>query len=123
MKPFRLAGLAILAPVTAHAAATTAPALACRNQADAKAALDLAGPKNKPGALTSFRSAKIASGDCVSLIKGLTVSVDQKIPPFMCVRLSGSIDCYWMAASVIDLNPPVPEKEGWPRVGKRSTKF
>jgi hypothetical protein len=113
----------IFFPALAQAAATTAPTFACRSQEDALKARDLASPKAKPGALTSFQSAKTSSGDCVILIKGLAVSVDEKKPPFFCVRLTGSLDCYWAADNAIDLNPPEPEKSRYPRVGKRSVKF
>ncbi len=118
-----LAAVAIMITPSARAAALKEKAFACRSETDARMALDLATAKGKVVGLESFQAGKIASRDCLSLIKGLKVSVDQKRAPLMCVRLTGDLDCYWTPEAVVDLNPPEPEKTQWPRVGKSSTKF
>jgi len=98
----------VLSPA-ARAAAMKTSTFGCKAPADAQKALYLQSKKDAAG-LAAFTQAKLASGACVTLGRGLTVTTDMKKPPLTCVRLSGDLDCYWTADVLVDLNPAEPER-------------
>jgi len=101
--------LASLGPPSVRAAAMKASTFGCKAPADAQKALDLQSKKDA-GALAKFTQPKLASGACITLGRGLSVTSDMKKPPLTCVRLSGDLDCYWTADALVDLNPAEPER-------------
>jgi hypothetical protein len=99
-----VAAASIPAASTGRAAAVKIATFGCKTEADATTAMTLQAKRDLVG-LENFTQPKIVSGDCVSFARGVVVSADAKKPPLTCVRLSGGLDCYWIAGSVIDDNP------------------
>ena len=90
-----LASVAIPAPARAEALKTAA--VGCRSADDATKLAATPG-RDKARAL-------VASGACIDFAKGITIDVDERRPPLACVRLTGDLSCYWMAASLVDDHP------------------
>ncbi|RFB78667.1 hypothetical protein [Methylovirgula sp. 4M-Z18] len=84
----------------AQNAAVTDSAVACRSVADIKKAYDL--QAKSAAAADTFVKGKESSGACQRLVRGLKVTIEQKQPPFSCVRLSGDFDCYWIMGTVVE---------------------
>lgn len=108
-----IAGLAAVLAVTFSALLSTSPAtaavlkattLACKTPADATKAVAFLAKKDKAG-LEAFSRSSIASGACTQLGKGVTVDVDEQKLPLSCVRLTGDLNCYWLADVFIDQHP------------------
>jgi hypothetical protein len=109
MNTFRcLAILALLFPSMAEAASVIKPIVACRDEVDSKKVLDFLVKNDKAG-LDKFSAPKITKGDCLSLSKGMTVTIDTKDAKLFCVRPTGGLDCYWTADADINQNPAEPE--------------
>jgi hypothetical protein len=102
-----LAVLAILLPSMAGAASVIKPIVACKDKADSKKVLDFLGKNDKAG-LDKFTAPKLAKGDCLSLSKGMAVTIETKDAKLFCVRPTGGLDCYWMADSGINQNASEP---------------
>jgi hypothetical protein len=117
LSAFILPGLLILGASPAHAAAVKATVFACKEAAVFKKAFEQpAGKANKDPKAASdtkeirkntdaYFKAKVATGECLQLARGQTVSVDERNGNLWCVRLSGGLDCYWTAEQLIDLYP------------------
>ena len=103
-----LAALALLLPSMAEAASVIKPIVACKDEADSRKVLDFLGKNDKAG-LDKFSAAKLAKGDCLSLSKGMAVTIDTKDAKLFCVRPWGGLDCYWTADADINQNAPEPE--------------
>ena len=103
-----LAALALLLPSMAEAASVIKPIVACKDEADSRKVLDFLGKNDKAG-LDKFSAAKLAKGDCLSLSKGMAVTIDTKDAKLFCVRPTGGLDCYWTADADINQNAPEPE--------------
>lgn len=88
----------------ARAAALSATTLGCRAPADALKVAGFRAKKDAAG-LASFSQSATASRACVPLTKGVTVGIDEAKPPLSCVRLTGDLECYWVADALIDLYP------------------
>jgi len=108
-----LATFGLAAAATADAATVAAPNIACRAEADSKKILEFDAKKDD-GGREKFAAAKIASGDCTRLFRGMPVSVDKQDGPLLCVRETGGLDCYWAVADAINRKPP-PEAAGRPK--------
>jgi uncharacterized membrane protein YgcG len=100
--------LALLLPSIAEAASVIKPIVACKDEADSKKVLDFLGKNDKAG-LDKFSAPKLAKGDCLSLSKGMAVTIDTKDAKLFCVRPTGGLDCYWTADADINQNPSEPE--------------
>jgi hypothetical protein len=103
-----LAALALLLPSMAEAASVIKPIVACKDEADSRRVLDFLGKNDKAG-LDKFSAPKLAKGDCLSLSKGMAVTIDTKDGKLFCVRPWGGLDCYWTADADINQNAPEPE--------------
>jgi len=100
--------LALLLPSIAEAASVIKPIVACKDEADSRKVLDFLG-KNDTAGLDKFSAPKLAKGDCLSLSKGMTVTIDTKDAKLFCVRPWGGLDCYWTADADINQNASEPE--------------
>ncbi|MGB6176082.1 MAG: hypothetical protein WBF43_07050 [Methylocella sp.] len=103
-----LAVLALLLPSMAEAASVIKPIVACKDEADSRKVLDFLGKNDKAG-LDKFSVPKLTKGDCLSLSKGMEVTIDTKDAKLFCVRPWGGLDCYWTADADINQNPSEPE--------------
>ena len=98
-----------LAP-PAHAAVTRGNVFACKDTAVLAAGTQLR-TKGKGG--DDFEKAKIASGDCTSIIEGSVVGIDERKGAMFCIRPSGALDCYWAASAGVDeYGKPQPTSSG-----------
>lgn len=88
----------------ARAAALSASTLGCRTPADALKVAGFRAKKDAAG-LTTFGQTAAAIRACIPLTKGITVGIDEAKPPLSCVRLSGDLECYWVADALVDLYP------------------
>ncbi len=91
-----LAFVGLATPVRAEALRTAA--VGCRSADDAARLAAPARDKAQARAL-------VASGACIDFAKGITIDVDERRPPLLCVRLTGDLSCYWMAAALVDDHP------------------
>jgi hypothetical protein len=103
-----LAALALLLPSMAEAASVIKPIVACKDAADSRKVLDFLGKNDKAG-LDKFSAPKLAKGECLSLSKGMVVTIDTKDAKLFCVRPWGGLDCYWTADADINQNASEPE--------------
>jgi hypothetical protein len=103
-----LAILAPLLPPVAEAASVIKPIVACKDEADTRKVLDFLGKNDKAG-LDKFSAPKLAKGDCLSLSKGMAVTIETKDANLFCVRPRGGLDCYWTADAGINQNASEPE--------------
>ena len=69
-----------------------------------KKILDFLGKNDKAG-LDKFTAPKLTKGDCLSLPKGMDVTIDTKDAKLFCVRPTGELDCYWTLDAGINQNP------------------
>ncbi len=93
-----LSGLSLLVSARpAHAEALRTAAVGCRSADDA----------TKLAATPGHDAARalVTSGACMDFAKGITIDVDERRPPLACVRLTGDLSCYWMAAALVDDHP------------------
>ncbi len=105
---------ALLLPgLPAGAEALRTAAVGCRSADDAG---KLAATRGRDAARTPPARALVASGACIDFAKGITIDVDERRPPLACVRLTGDLSCYWMAASLVDDHPSA-KGEGGKRQG------
>jgi len=100
--------LALLLTSTVEAASVIKPIVACKDEADSRMVLDFLAKNDKAG-LDKFSAPKLAKGDCLSLSKGMAVTIDTKDAKLFCVRPWGGLDCYWTADADINQNAPEPE--------------
>ncbi len=91
--------LLTLAAVPARAEALRAAAVGCRTPTDATTVAAM--PVRDKAATRPL----VVSGACLDLAKGVAVDVDERRPPLACVRLTGDLSCYWIAASLVDDHP------------------
>jgi hypothetical protein len=114
-----LAVLALLLPSIAEAGSVIKPIVACKDEGDSRKVLDFLGKNDKAG-LDKFSAPKLTKGDCLSLSKGMAVTIDTKDAKLFCVRPWGgliaigrpmptSIRCYWTADAYINQNAFEPE--------------
>jgi hypothetical protein len=103
-----LAVLALLLPSMAEAASVIKPIVACKDEVDSRKVLDFLGKNDKVG-LDKFSAPKLAKGDCLTLAKGMAVTIDTKNTTLFCVRPTGGLDCYWTADADINQNAAEPE--------------
>jgi uncharacterized membrane protein YgcG len=103
-----LAVLALLLPSVADAASVIKPIIACKDEADSRKVLDFLGKNDKTGP-DKFGAPKLARGDCLSLAKGMAVTIDTKDAKLFCVRPTGGLDCYWTVDADINQNASEPE--------------
>lgn len=105
-------GFAVAMTPTAEAAVTKSILLACKDEADLRAAAKLRTGADRKAA-AEFETGKKASGSCIEIPRNTIVGIDQRKPPLVCVRQSGGLDCYWTVLSAIDeyLTKPVAPKE------------
>jgi hypothetical protein len=105
-------GLAVAIPFKAQAAVTKAILLACKDEADLRAAAKLRTGADRKAA-AEFEAGKKASGSCIEIPRNTIVGIDQRKPPLVCIRQSGGLDCYWTVLSAVDeyLTKPVAPKE------------
>ena len=89
---------------SADAAALSASTLGCRTPADALKVAGFRAKKDAAG-LASFSQTAEAARACIPLTKGVTVGIDEAKPPLSCVRLTGDLECYWVADALVDLYP------------------
>src|SRR5271169_1429570 len=103
-----LAILALLLPSMAQAASVIKPIVACREEADSKKVLEFLGKNDKAG-LDKFSAPKLNKGDCLTLSKGMAVTIDTKDAKLFCVRPTGGLDCYWTVDADINQNAAEPQ--------------
>lgn len=111
--------LALGISLSAQAAVTKSTLLACKDEADLRAAVKFrTGGDRKASA--EFEKGKIQAGNCVIVQQNTVVGIDQRKPPLVCIRQPGGLDCYWTIISAIDelltkpvpaRTPPAPKKE------------
>jgi hypothetical protein len=89
---------------SADGAAMKATTFGCRAEADTLKAVTLQAKKDTAG-LEAFVKPKIASGECASFARGTTVDPETSKPNLTCVRLTGGLDCEWVADYLVDLHP------------------
>jgi len=83
----------------------------CRDQADARKLFEFLSKADKV-ASEKFCKAKIAAGSCIPIERGTNVAIDEKKPSLSCVRVTGGLDCYWVANALIGQKPHDPEEPG-----------
>ena len=76
----------------------------CTAPGDAEKIAALQARKDKAGADAMARPL-VVSRACIDFAKGVTVGVDERRLPLACVRLTGDLSCYWIAAAIIDEHP------------------
>ncbi len=81
-----------------------AAAVGCNAPADAQKIATLQAHKDKAGAEAIARPL-VASRACIDLAKGVKIDIDERKPPMACVRLTGDLSCYWIAAALVDEHP------------------
>ncbi len=86
----------------AEAAALKAATVGCATPADAGRLAALQGRKAAQDAAAQPLEASRA---CLAFAKGIVVGIDESKPPLACIRLSGDLSCYWIAASLVDEHP------------------
>ena len=97
------AALTLLAfSVPAEAAALKAATVGCATPADAAIIAALQGRKAAQDAAAQPLEASRA---CLSFAKGINVDIDETKPPLACIRLTGDLSCYWIAAALVDEHP------------------
>ena len=115
MKTMVVTALAIVCgAVRSDAAVLKMTTFGCKAEADATKAIGFQVRKDSAG-LDKFTAPKVAAGDCVAFGRGVSINPETKRPPLVCVRLSGDLDCYWVAESLVDLNPPQTDEQKPPR--------
>ena len=83
----------------------------CRDEAALKAGLQMRMDTN--GKKTAaYSNMKIDSSNCIQLLKGQQVTVDERCPGVWCVRRSADLDCYWTPENAVDLYPPIVSTGG-----------
>ncbi len=87
-----------------HADAMKAAAVGCTTPADAEKIVALQVRHDKAGTDALARSL-VASRACIDFAKGVTIEVDERRAPLTCVRLTGDLSCYWIAAALVDEHP------------------
>ena len=92
-----------------HADALKAAAVGCTTPADAEKIAVLQVRRDKAGADAVARPL-VASRACIDFAKGVKIEIDEQRPPLTCVRLTGDLSCYWIAAALVDEHPG--EKSG-----------
>ncbi len=92
--------LALSAP--AEAAALKAATVGCATPADATKIVALQGRKAAQDAAAQPLEATRA---CLAFAKGINVDIDETKPPLACIRLTGDLSCYWIAAALVDEHP------------------
>ena len=105
MRPCVLALAILLAvPAAGHADVLKVATVGCTAPADAEKIAALQARRDKAGADALARPL-IASRACIDFGKGLKIDVDERRPPLACIRLTGDLSCYWIAASILDEHP------------------
>ena len=105
-------------PISVDAAVLKAATFGCQTERDAATAMGFQA-KNDVAALKAFTTPKLASGACLAFGRGVAIDPESKKPPLTCVRLSGGLECYWLADSLIDLHPAEGGAERPGRAGGR----
>jgi hypothetical protein len=109
----------IAVPLGAQAAVTKSTLLACKDEADLRAAVKFRTGGDRKASV-DFEKAKIAGGSCIIVQQNTIIGVDQRKPPLVCIRQPGGLDCYWTILSAVDefltkpvppRTPPAPKKE------------
>ena len=95
----------VCGPMSVDAAVLKMTTFGCKAEADATKAIGFQVRKDSAG-LDKFTAPKVAAGECVAFGRGVSINAETKKPPLVCVRLSGDLNCYWVADSLVDLNPP-----------------
>ena len=96
--PILLSALAAPAEAVVLKSAT----IGCSKAADAQALVALQGRK---AAQEAAAQPLEASRACMSFAKGIAVDLDELKPPLACIRLTGDLSCYWVAATLVDEHP------------------
>jgi hypothetical protein len=104
MKHVLIAATILIGSLPAEAAAVKTMTYGCKSEADANKALMLQAKKDTSG-LEGFTKPKIASGECIAFGRGVTVDPERTKAALTCARLTGGLDCYWMADYLIELHP------------------
>lgn len=98
-------GAALLFMVVAgRADVLKSAAVGCTAPADAERIAALQNRRDRAGAEALARPL-VGARSRIDLAKGLTIGVDERRPPLACVRLAGDLQCYWIAASLLDEHP------------------
>ena len=100
---------ALSMPAVAHAASVANSITGCKAEADSQKVPEFMA-RNDTAGLEKFKTAKIKTGDCSFLSKGMPTTIDKKDGQFLCVRPIGELDCFWAASVAINQNPSEPEK-------------
>ena len=87
-----------------HADVLRSAAVGCTAAADAEKIAILQSKKDRAGA-EALAKPLVASRACIDFAKGVKIDVDEKSQPLACVRLTGDLSCYWIAASLVDEHP------------------
>jgi len=88
----------------AFADALRVAATGCRTPGDAEHIAALQAKKDKAG-VEALAGPLVASGACIALPKSVTVDIDERQKALACVRLTGDLSCYWLAAALVDEHP------------------
>ena len=93
--------------VPARAETIRTAAVGCRSAVDATKLAAVQGGGDGRGRQASSPQARamVASGACIDFAKGITIDVDERRPPLACIRLTGDLSCYWMAATLVEDHP------------------
>ncbi len=102
MKTLTAVSLLMAFGAPADAAALKAATVGCSAPADATRLAALQGHK---AALDAAAQPLEASRACLPFAKGIAVDIDETKPPLTCIRLTGDLSCYWIAAALIDEHP------------------
>ena len=91
------------APLTSRADALKSSVVGCNTVTDAKTLASL--KTTNPAAAQTLGRSLVASRACLDFAEGLTIDVDERRPPLVCIRLQGDLSCYWIAAASLDEHP------------------
>jgi len=111
------AAIMMAVPLKAQAAVTKSILLACKEEADLRMAAKLRTGGDRKASV-DFETGKIKDGACLLMPRDSIVGIDQRKPPFICIRPSGGFDCYWTISSAVDeflVRPPPPKSEPPPK--------
>lgn len=81
----------------------------CRTQADEQKLVEALSKGDSAG-VEKLAKPMVVSGSCITIGRGIDVSIDEKKLTYLCVRLPGALECYWVADALINQKPHEAEE-------------
>lgn len=93
----------LLTSVPASAAVLKATVVGCSALAEARTLVGLQTTDRVRAA--AFSRPLVATRACLDFAKGISIDIDERKPPLLCIRLPGDLSCYWTSAAAVDEHP------------------